>query len=110
MAPMEVSWLFLVKMQPLPATSWLPTVPTVPPYRSVNGIGYASKNYLKWQENQLAIQCTIDTMDYFEQLQICEETRAGSPNHSGDIMNYKIVFLNIYNCMYKTLFCKSSHI
>ena len=63
MAPMEVIWLFLVKTYPLPTTSWLPTLP---PYRNVSGIGYASKNYLKWQENQLAIQCAVDTMDYFE--------------------------------------------
>ena len=24
------------------------------------------KNYLKWWEIQLAIQCTVDTMNYFE--------------------------------------------
>ena len=39
---------------------------TLPPYRSVTGIGYTSKNYLKWREIQLAIQCTVDTMNYFE--------------------------------------------
>ena len=40
--------------------------PTLQPYRSASGIGYASKNYLKWREIQLAIQCTGDTMNYFE--------------------------------------------
>ena len=39
---------------------------TLPSYRSVSGIGYASKNYLKWRENQLALQCTVDKMNYFE--------------------------------------------
>ena len=67
MAPIGVIWLFLVKMQPLPATFWLPTLP---PCRSVSGIGYTSKNYLKWrlkwQAIQLAIQCTADTVNYFE--------------------------------------------
>ena len=29
--------------------------PTLPPCRSAIGIGYISKNYLKWQEIQLAI-------------------------------------------------------
>ena len=38
--------------------------PTLTPYRSTGGIGYAS--YLKWREIQLAIQCTVDTMNYFE--------------------------------------------
>ena len=42
--------------------------PTLPPYRSVSGIGYASKNYLKWWENQLTFQYTVDTMNYFELL------------------------------------------
>ena len=40
--------------------------PTLPPCRNATGIGYASKNYLKWREIQLAIQCTVDTMNYFE--------------------------------------------
>ena len=29
--------------------------PTLPPYRSTTGIGYASKNYLKWQKIQPVI-------------------------------------------------------
>ena len=40
--------------------------PTLPPYRSDSGIGYASKNYLKLQEIQLAIHRTVDIMNYFE--------------------------------------------
>ena len=39
---------------------------TLPPYRSASDIGYASKKYLKWQEIQLAIQCTADTVNYLE--------------------------------------------
>ena len=39
---------------------------TLPPFRSASGIGYTSKNYLKWRAIQLAIQCTVDTMNYFE--------------------------------------------
>ena len=34
--------------------------PTLPPHRSATGIGYASKNYLKWQEIQLAIHKMVD--------------------------------------------------
>ena len=30
-------------------------VATLPPCKSATGIGYASKNYLKWQEIQLVI-------------------------------------------------------
>ena len=37
-----------------------------PPCRSATGIGYACKKYLKWQEIQLAIQCTEDNMSYVE--------------------------------------------
>ena len=33
----------------------LPPAPTLQPYRSDTGIGYASKNYLKGKEIQLAI-------------------------------------------------------
>ena len=33
--------------------------PTFPPYRSATGIGYASKNYLKWLEIQLAIHPVV---------------------------------------------------
>ena len=55
MAPMDAIWLLIVRMQPLPATSWLPTHPNLPPCRSGSGIGYTSKNYLKWQAILLAI-------------------------------------------------------
>ena len=40
--------------------------PTLPPYRSASDIGYASKNYLILWEIQVAIQCTVDAMSYFE--------------------------------------------
>ena len=53
MTPMDAIWLVLMKMYPLPVTSWLPT--HSPPCRSVTGIGYTSKNLSKWQEIQLAI-------------------------------------------------------
>ena len=47
MAPMEVIWLFFSKdVSFLHYTSWLPAHP--PPCRSASGIGYTSKNYLKW--------------------------------------------------------------
>ena len=48
---MDGIWLVLVKVQPLPATLWLPAHQ----YRSATGIGYASKNYLKSWEIQVAI-------------------------------------------------------
>ena len=43
--------------QLLPATSWLPTC--LPSYRSSNGIGYASKSYLKWQVIQLGVYSIV---------------------------------------------------
>ena len=66
MAPMEVISLFLVKMYVAFAHHFVAThlPPTLTPYRSTSGIGYAS--YLKWREIQIAIQCTVDTMNYFE--------------------------------------------
>ena len=39
---------------------------TLPLYSSASGIDYTSKNYLKWQAIQLAIQCTADTVNYLE--------------------------------------------
>ena len=36
-----------------------PPAPTLPPCRSTSGIGYASKNYLKWQAIQLAVHSTV---------------------------------------------------
>ena len=37
--------------------------PVLPPYGNASGIGYVSKKYLKWQEIQLAIQRTVDTVN-----------------------------------------------
>ena len=54
---MDAIWLVLVKTYPLPTASWLLTLP---PYRTATGIGYASKNYQKWQEIQLAIYSIVD--------------------------------------------------
>ena len=67
MALMVVISLFLVKTYRLPATLWLPTHP--PPSHPVGVLVVLAtlvKNYLKWWEIQLAIQCTVDTMNYFE--------------------------------------------
>ena len=47
MAPMEVIELFLLKMEPVPGTFCSPHTPTLPPYRSASGIGYASKKLYK---------------------------------------------------------------
>ena len=51
MAPMDAIWLVLDKDV---LHGYLPT-PDPPPYRSATGIGYASKNYLRWQKIQLAV-------------------------------------------------------
>ena len=40
--------------------------PTLSPYMSASGIGYASKKLSKMVGIQLAIQCTVDTVNYFE--------------------------------------------
>ena len=68
MAQMVVISLFLFSEDVALACHFMATrSPTnLPPCRSASGIGYASKNYLKWQETQLAIQCTVDTMNYLE--------------------------------------------
>ena len=58
MAAMVVISLFLVKTSSLPTTSWLPAHP--PPSHPVGVLLLLAtpvKNYLKWQEIQLAIQC-----------------------------------------------------
>ena len=69
MAPMVVIFLSLVKTLPLPATWWLPARPPLShPIGVLVVLATPVKNYLKWQEIQLAIQCAIDTMNYFEQL------------------------------------------
>ena len=57
MVPMEVIWLFVLKIQPLPATSWLNPSHTM---GVLVVLAMPVKNYLaKWWENkiQLAIQC-----------------------------------------------------
>ena len=67
LAPMEVISLFLVKTQPLLASSWLPAHP--PPSHPIGVLVVLAmpvKNYLKWREIQLAIHCTVDTVNYFE--------------------------------------------
>ena len=64
---MEVISLFLVKTQPLLATLWLPARP--PPSHPIGVpvvLATPVKTYLKWQEIQLAIHCTVDTVNYFE--------------------------------------------
>ena len=68
MAPMEVIWLFLVKCSLCLPLCGSPPTPTVPPYKCASGIGYTHKNYLKWREIQLAIQCIADTVNYLEYL------------------------------------------
>ena len=47
MTPMDAIWLVLVKTQPLPATSWLPTHQG----RSATDIGYTSKKLSKMAGN-----------------------------------------------------------
>ena len=51
MAPMDAIWLVLVKTETFPATSWLTAHPTLLPYRSPTGIGYASKKLSKMAGN-----------------------------------------------------------
>ena len=66
MAPMEVIWLFLVKMWPLLTTLWLLTCP--PPSYPIGMLVVLTtsvKKYLKWLEIQLAIQCTVDTVNSY---------------------------------------------
>ena len=84
MATVEVIWLFLVKTQPLRGYS---PAPTFPPYRSASGIGNANKKLSKMAGNPASFQCTVDTMNYFEQLQISGKTSAGISNHSQDTLN-----------------------
>ena len=51
MAPMDAIWLFSVLTPPFHG---YPSIPTLPLYRSVSGIGYVSKNCVKWLAIQLA--------------------------------------------------------
>ena len=67
MGPIEVIWLFLVKMWTCPPLRGYPPTPILPPYRSASGIGYASKKLSKMMGNSaIAIQCTADTVNYLE--------------------------------------------
>ena len=75
MTPVEVISLFLVKMYPMPATSWLPSHPI----GVLVMLATPVKNYLKWWEIQLTIQCAVDKMNYFEQLQILEKHMQVAP-------------------------------
>ena len=60
MTPMDAIWLFALLKWPLPTTLWLPAHPSLShPYRNANGIGYASKNYQKWQAIQPAIHLIV---------------------------------------------------
>ena len=60
MTPVDGIWLFLVQMYSLwPHFVATCPPPTLPPYRSASGIGYTSKNYLKWQAIQLAIHSVV---------------------------------------------------
>ena len=36
------------------------------PYSSASDIGYTYKQYLKYLEIQLAVRCTVDTVNYLE--------------------------------------------
>ena len=57
MTPMDAIWLHGFGEDIAFAYHFVAThpPPTLPPCGSATGIGYASKNYLKWQEIQLAI-------------------------------------------------------
>ena len=51
------------------ATLWLPACPPPPPSHLIGVLlvlATSVKNYLKWQKTQLAIQCTVGTVNYFE--------------------------------------------
>ena len=56
----------LVKIWPLLTTLWLPSHPTLPTYESSCVFTMQVIIYLKWQEIQLAIHCTVDTVNHFE--------------------------------------------
>ena len=61
MAPMDAIWLFSSKdiaFARLFVATHLPPIPTLPPFRNAVGIGYTSKNYLKWWAIQLVIHST----------------------------------------------------
>ena len=66
MAPMDAIWLVLVKTEPLPATSWLPTHrPPSHPVGVLLVFATPVKNYLKWREIYLAIHSIVgEYIDY----------------------------------------------
>ena len=65
MAPLDDIWLILVKTQPLPGTSWLPSHPV----GVLLVLAMLVKNYLKWQETQLAIHPIVGGQVDYKQLQ-----------------------------------------
>ena len=65
MSPVDAIWLFLVKTQLLPATSWLPAHPA----GMLVVLTIPVKNYLKWRAIQLAIHSTIGAWVEYKQLQ-----------------------------------------
>ena len=70
MAPIKVIWMFLVKIRPLPATLWLPSHP-LPSYSIgvLMVLATPVKKLFKMAGNPaIAIQCTVDTVNYFNQL------------------------------------------
>ena len=90
----------------MPATSCLPTRPTPShPIAVLVVLAMPVKNFLKMV---VALQCTVDTMNYYK---IVEKHVQAAPIilEIYWIEYFEIVFPNIYNCMYKTPFCKSSH-
>ena len=103
MASVEVKWLF---SEDIAFACYFVAPHLPPPYRSASGIGYASKNYLKWWEIQLAIQCRTDTVNSyrFVKKHVQEAQVILKINW---IEYFKTVFLNIYNCMCKTLFANA---
>ena len=97
MIPADTFWLFLVKMQPQPSTSWLLTLP---PCRSASGIIYPSKNYLKWRAIQLAIHSIVGAQIKYKQLQNIGEFYASICFHSRDT---RLQIITIGNSKYLQL-------
>ena len=64
-------------------------LPPLLPYRSASGIGYASKNYLKWWETQLAIHQIVDEQIDYKQLQNCGKL------HISISFSFRVIILKI---------------
>ena len=96
---MVAIWLVSVKTQALPTTSWLHAHPPLPPYRSASGIGYTSKNYLKWWEIQLAIHPIVDEQIDYKQLQNCDKLHV-SISFSSRVIILKIIIIGISKDFY----------